>query len=429
MTRLLIATNGMTSVVYPCLELARRLENAGYDVLFLGPPASSDETLEVSRYEEFLAKDAQRSLLDRLLHLKERRHLAKESTATKSFLRAVRDFKPDLLLLDGEMHEHILAVSGVGIPIVLLNSFVSIWRRPGLPPPHCLLQPEQRLKNRALWFSLRLWKLRRAWRQKIHRVGCDRLSILRELAKEASFDLRSEVDASQWLVPFTYRHFPYLSLHALEFEFPHEPARNVHYVGPMILRRREESSPSNALEELLSKPTQRRRIYVGFGSVFTGDPAFLLRLFGVVERRPDWELIVSLSGRVDRAALGTLPERIHVFDWVPQLRVLECVDVAITHGGINTIDECVLHSVPMLIYCGFETDMAGNTARVVHHGIGLAGDRKQDDVETICGRLDRLLKEPSFAENIERMCRSYTAYGERKAAENTVSALLKGQEP
>ena len=78
---------------------------------------------------------------------------------------------------------------------------------------------------------------------------------------------------------------------------------------------------------------------------------------------------------VTRADLGRLPEGAHAFPWVPQLDVLRHADGCVTHGGINTLDECVLNLVPMLVYCGFETDMAGNTGRVVHHGIGLAGDR------------------------------------------------------
>ena len=75
---------------------------------------------------------------------------------------------------------------------------------------------------------------------------------------------------------------------------------------------------------------------------------------------------------------GPLPARVHTFPWVPQVDVLRQADVAVTHGGIGTVDECVSSGVPVLVYCGWETDMAGTTARVLHHGIGLAGDRRRD---------------------------------------------------
>ena len=58
------------------------------------------------------------------------------------------------------------------------------------------------------------------------------------LAQEAGLDLRRETDAGQWLIPFTFHRLPVLSLHALEFEFPHRPAGGVQYVGPMVLESR-----------------------------------------------------------------------------------------------------------------------------------------------------------------------------------------------
>ena len=164
-------------------------------------------------------------------------------------------------------------------------------------------------------------------------------------------------------------------------------------------------------------------IYAGFGSILSTDRDLLRRLVEAVAEVTDWELVISLSRRLKAAELGALPSNVHAFDWVPQPRVLENADAAITHGGINTIDECVLHCVPMLIYCGFETDMAGNTARVVHHGIGLAGDR-QDPAEAIRRRLDRLLGEPSFAEHLSRLQKHYLAYQKERRAERIVETLL-----
>jgi UDP:flavonoid glycosyltransferase YjiC (YdhE family) len=109
---------------------------------------------------------------------------------------------------------------------------------------------------------------------------------------------------------------------------------------------------------------------------------------------------------------------------VPQLDVLRHADVAVVHGGANTVDECVLAGVPMLIYCGYETDMAGNTARVEHHGLGIAGDRRRDDPATIGGRVGRLLDEPHFTDNMRRFQRIYEGYAERRVAERAVEGLL-----
>ena len=93
--------------------------------------------------------------------------------------------------------------------------------------------------------------------------------------------------------------------------------------------------------------------------------------------------------------------------------------------GVSTIDECVLSGVPTLVYCGWETDMAGTTARVVHHGIGIAGDRQRDTTTDIRAHVDRLLSEPGFRERVRRLQGLYAAYAENRVAERAVDALLE----
>jgi UDP:flavonoid glycosyltransferase YjiC (YdhE family) len=80
----------------------------------------------------------------------------------------------------------------------------------------------------------------------------------------------------------------------------------------------------------------------------------------------------------------------------------------------------------MLVYCGFETDMAGNTARVAYHGLGIAGDRKRDDAAVMGRHLDRLMTESVFRENVGRMRNAYLTYAENRVAEEVVADLIAG---
>jgi UDP:flavonoid glycosyltransferase YjiC (YdhE family) len=442
---ILCVTSGLPSVVYGSVELARRLAAAGHRVIYAGLPDARQLAehhrlefvpLAPSRYAEFLAADASRGPLDRLSSLRRRRERATSALAVDAFARAVRDAGADLVLVNGEMHEHVIAAVGAGAPVALLNTFVSIWRRPGLPPPHCLVRPGvgwrgSRAGIALLWLALRLRKRLRAWSHRCRRLGCDRLAILRSLARQSGFDFRRETDDGQWLRPFTYRRLPVLSLHAAEFELPHRAPEQVVYVGPMVLESRiDRPLPSRERQRLQTILARCRRgggertlIYAGFGTVLSADVELLRRLLGVVAERPDWELVVSLSDRLQAEKLGRLPERAHAFAWVPQLELLRHADVAVTHGGIGTVDECVLAGVPMLVYCGFETDMAGTTARVVHHGIGIAGERS-DATADIRRHLDLLLDEPRFAERVDRLRASYLAYARQRVAERAVEQLL-----
>ena len=85
----------------------------------------------------------------------------------------------------------------------------------------------------------------------------------------------------------------------------------------------------------------------------------------------------------------------------------------------------MLAGVPMLVYCGMETDMPGTTARVVHHGIGIAGDRRRDGTASIRDHIDHLLLAPRFSSNVQRLQVRYRAYAEKAVAERTVEGLLE----
>ncbi len=84
--------------------------------------------------------------------------------------------------------------------------------------------------------------------------------------------------------------------------------------------------------------------------------------------------------------------------------------MAIVHGGIATINECIMLGVPMIVYSGKKVDQNGNAARVEFHGLGLRGDRDQGTPALLVQRIDRVLADPQFSVNIDRMRKIYLAY-------------------
>ena len=443
MANILCVTSGLRGILYSSLELTRRLCAAGHEVTYASVPAVRDTVgdhgaafvaLPTSSYQDFLADDAETPTLARLTSTKKRRSQALASWNLDRFVETIRDTEADLVLIDGEMHEQIIAASATGVPLLLLNSFVSIWRHPGLPPAHRLVRPGvgwrgSRIGIELLWLELRLRSFFRSKRLYLRRLGCDRISTLRLLAEKSGFDFRRETDFGQWLRPFTYKHIPVLSLHAQELDFPHTPSRRVHHVGPMVAEQRVDERSARSRDELAPVLEERRTnpssrlIYAGFGSFFTAEGEMLRRLCTAVAARRDWRLILAI-GRDDlKLEVGELPENVFVFGWVDQLEALQHADVAVVHGGTNTAEECVLTHTPMLVYCGYETDMAGTAARIEHHDLGIVGHR-DDDPETICRHLERLLTEQQFVDNTRRHADLYRRYEERQILERTVSSYL-----
>lgn len=444
MATILLATSGVPGMLYPSIELARRLAAAGHRPIH----ATAEEhrglverqglsfvPLPPSRLDEVEAAEAKTGLVHRWRHRHTRRAEALSALGVEGFRDTIRSSGADLLLLDGELHEHVIVAAGAGIPLTLLNCFASIWRRPGLPPAHGAIRPGVGWRGSKVgmwlaWRALDLGKLRRRWVQRLRRGGCDRRSLLEALGRQHGFDVRRETDPRQWLMPFTYRRFPVLSLHSLAFEFPHEPPRHVCYVGPMVLEDRGDEArrgDSQArLDRLFARRQRdgRRLVYAAFGSYFSTDLDLIRRLVDAVATRPDWDLVISLGGRFEPSDLGAVPANVHAYRWIAQLTVLAHADAAVVHGGINTIDECVLAAVPMLVYCGGETDMAGNTARIVHHGIGQAGDRRRDTPEVMRDRLDQLLHRAPYRERLAVLRQRYAEDIDGRLAEQAVEAML-----
>ncbi len=446
MAHVLLFTSAWEGLLNSSVLLAERLARQGHRVTFAGPPAVAPVvadarlpfvSIPASRVREFMERDLQRGWLQRAGSIQTRRREALEAMSLAEVEACVADLDPDLILVDGELHGHIVLLIDTRHRLVTLNQFASVWRRPGLPPPHHRVTPGVGWKGsplglRLLWLNLRLRKLRTEWAQRVRYLGCDRVSLLRELARRRGLALRQWAEPRDWLIPFTYPRLPALSLHALEFEFPHEPREGVHYVGPLVPRERPDSRVSASTQARLAELFRKRAelggtmklIYAGFGSVFSVRGDLVRRLVDAVASQEHWHLVMSSAG--SGGDLPTqLPPNVHVYDWVPQLTVLQHADVAVTHGGIHTIDECVVHAVPMLIYCGRETDMAGNTERVVYHGLGVSGDPLRDDPGEIRGHIAGLLTSSQIANNLEAMRAHYRAYEADRVAETVVQSLMR----
>jgi len=116
-----------------------------------------------------------------------------------------------------------------------------------------------------------------------------------------------------------------------------------------------------------------------------------------------WHLILVFPG-INRKALQRYADKLFVYDYVPQMEILPLVDVMISHGGMNTIKECIINEVPLLIYPGSRSsDQYGNAARVVMHGIGLKGEMGADSPTMISKKVETLLKDRNFKRALIRM--------------------------
>ncbi|MEL7249556.1 MAG: glycosyltransferase [Bacteroidota bacterium] len=450
MAQILCLTSGLTGITNASLELVKRLERAGHEVTFgstrpIGELVAANEIdyLQLPPVNFFPGgQDKSGGGLGQRLqkwwyrwqNRKERRAEAVKALGMDVFADQLRSLKPGLLIIDIELHEHLMTAVVMGIPTVLVSPWFSLWQRPGLPPLMQDTIPGQGWRGSAIGLSWAwwLWRWQRRWmfgKKYLRSVGTNRRSVLLAYAREIGFPLHYVPD-NYWPGPLTYSSLPVISVTIQEMEFSHDPQPWFTYVGAMVKDQRREAQKDMVLTDQLDQifedcRTNNKRLICCTVSTFkAGDTAFLKRLLVAVEKRLDWVLILGLGAKLQVSDLGEIPANTYVFPWIPQMNVLAHADCSINHAGIHTINECIHFRVPMLIYSGKRSDQNGCAARAHYHQIGIMADKDRDDSTAIERKIEEVLDSSSIRASLEQMHHYYKRYKDTQVLERYVDDIL-----
>ena len=195
-----------------------------------------------------------------------------------------------------------------------------------------------------------------------------------------------------------------------------------HFVGPSILEtsRAETEFPWEAFE------SGRKKIYISLGTVYTGNLRFYRSVIAALAGHSA-QVILSIGRQTEARELGVVPDNFIVRPFVPQLKLLQEVDVFVTHGGMNSVNEGLNYGVPLLVVPQ-QLEQALNGRQVARQGAGVVLADTPPYGRIGAGALrtavDRVLTEPAFKMNAERLSRSFReAGGYQRAADVIASAL------
>jgi MGT family glycosyltransferase len=127
-------------------------------------------------------------------------------------------------------------------------------------------------------------------------------------------------------------------------------------------------------------------VYLSLGSLGSADVSLMDRLVGSLSRTPH-RYIVSKGPQHEAYELAA---NMAGAEFLPQVSVLPQVDVVITHGGNNTVTECVHFGKPMVVLPIF-WDQHDNAQRVDETGFGERLATYSFADEELHGAIDRLL--------------------------------------
>lgn len=331
--------------------------------------------------------------------------------------------KPDLFIIDYSYVQYYFCLQKFDIPIVMLETTVSSVRTPKYPGVFSTLMPKdstlENLKISISWnrYYLKRWMLN-TWYKILFR-GYDPNSFIKLLIKETGFP-KNRIDQSRAFY-VGIKGVKELVLCEKTFDFPGRNISDQYHLCPIIDQQRTGTFTKavhksileiNALEVLNLLSNTQHIIYGSLGSSaslwFHDRATFFKKLIDAVRDLDNCILILSVGKNFDQNALGTIPSYVHIYERVPQLEVLKKTNLMVTHGGLNSVNECILNGVPMLVdTLGLPYDQNGNAARVAYHGIGLRANVRKEATKNITKKIRQILHQSSFKENILKMQKVY----------------------
>jgi MGT family glycosyltransferase len=127
-------------------------------------------------------------------------------------------------------------------------------------------------------------------------------------------------------------------------------------------------------------------VYLSLGSLGSADVELMQRLIDTLATTRH-RVVVSLGPQHDQL---TLADNMVGEEFLPQVSVLPQVDAVITHGGNNTVTECLYFGKPMVLLPLF-WDQYDNAQRMHETGLGIRLDTYGHAPDELTGALEDLL--------------------------------------
>jgi len=181
---------------------------------------------------------------------------------------------------------------------------------------------------------------------------------------------------------------------------------NFHFIEASI--RKDAITVNTPCPESISIPGEKQVIYAAMGSQTYLFKKLCKRLFLAIleimrSKNPeDWHLILSIGSEFEIDDFENIPVNVTMLKWAPQVDVLKFSSLAITHGGLGTVKECIFFGVPMIVL-PLVGDQHWNAKLIECHKLGVKKDIDNLSVEELESSISYVLDNDSIQENMHNM--------------------------
>lgn len=169
---------------------------------------------------------------------------------------------------------------------------------------------------------------------------------------------------------------------------------------------------------------EARVIYLSLGSLGSADTGLMTRLIDLLGTT-EYRVIVSMGPQHQELRLH---DNMVGAEFLPQTSILPLVDLVITHGGNNTVTECMDFGKPMVVLPLF-WDQHDNAQRVQEIGFGVRLDPYRFDDQQLLSSVRRLLEDATLGQRLSTVSQRLRAEPGTVQAANWIEALSRSRLP
>ena len=168
--------------------------------------------------------------------------------------------------------------------------------------------------------------------------------------------------------------------------------------------------------------TKEKLVYISMGTVNNDMLPFYKKCIAALGQT-DYQVILSVGNLVSVEQFGELPENVKIFSSVDQIAVLQKADVFLSHCGMNSVNESLFFSVP-LVMLPQTPEQGGVATRVAQLGAGKKLEKT--DAEEIRKAVEEVLAKSSYKENAARIAEGFRSCAGAAGAADKILSVCKG---
>ncbi len=198
-----------------------------------------------------------------------------------------------------------------------------------------------------------------------------------------------------------------------EFDFDQNHSTgNAEYIGPSLMRKPNGNGNNAVTNRIIHAHAGKKLLFASLGSQAVSYGAvcrsFFRKMLMVMEHEcmKNVHLVLCIGPDIPAKDTGTDTENVSIVTWISQLDVLEKADLAITHGGLGTLKECIYHGVPVIVI-PVARDQPANAERILKRGLGEVLNIYNFSIEGLREKIQRVMASETIRNNVDNMKRIF----------------------